>query len=103
MEDIGLFNQGLKWLQSKDCYAVARTAVSCLRTRLEFSWSGIGRLFVVGVPNLGELCSSCWFIGKTVLFLASSHLLGWDQQLAGHYVELLPKLDIDVMPSICAC
>ncbi|KAL6567652.1 hypothetical protein OROGR_001320 [Orobanche gracilis] len=34
MEDIGLFNQGLKWLQSKHCYSVGWTVLSCLRDKI---------------------------------------------------------------------
>ncbi|CAI9772809.1 unnamed protein product [Fraxinus pennsylvanica] len=34
MEDIGLFNQAWKWLQSKDCYSVARTTVSIFRDKM---------------------------------------------------------------------
>ncbi|PIN21072.1 Molecular chaperone (DnaJ superfamily) [Handroanthus impetiginosus] len=34
MEDIGLFKQGLKWMQSKDCYSVARSMASCLRDKI---------------------------------------------------------------------
>lgn len=35
MEDIGLFKQGWKWLQSKsDCYSVVRTAACCSRDKI---------------------------------------------------------------------
>lgn len=35
MEDIGLFKQGWKWLQSKQhCYSVARTAATCFRDKI---------------------------------------------------------------------
>ncbi|KAG6418883.1 hypothetical protein SASPL_121089 [Salvia splendens] len=34
MEDIVLFSQGWKWLQSKDCYSVVRTTASCLRDKI---------------------------------------------------------------------
>ncbi|XP_073302838.1 uncharacterized protein [Primulina huaijiensis] len=34
MEDIGLFNQGLKWLQSKNFYSVPKTNFRCLRDKI---------------------------------------------------------------------
>lgn len=59
MEDIGLFNQGLKWLQSKDCYSVARTTVSCVRDKIgifmERQWPIV--------------CCGCAKFGRGVLFL----------------------------------
>ncbi|KAL0353427.1 UNVERIFIED_CONTAM: hypothetical protein Sangu_0924000 [Sesamum angustifolium] len=59
MEDIGLFNQGLKWLQSKDCYAVARTVVSCLRDK-------IGIFMERHWPLV---CCGCAKFGRVLLFL----------------------------------
>ncbi|XP_051128303.1 uncharacterized protein LOC127249521 [Andrographis paniculata] len=59
MEDIGLFNQGLKWLQSKDCYSVARTAMSCLRDK-------IGIFMERHWPMV---CCGCARLGRGLLFL----------------------------------
>lgn len=59
MEDIGLFNQGLKWLQSKDCYSVARTTVSCLRDKI-----GIFK-----ERHWPVLCCGCAKFGRALLFL----------------------------------
>ncbi|KAL8462011.1 hypothetical protein ACS0TY_033189 [Phlomoides rotata] len=59
MEDIGLFNQGLKWLQSKDCYSVANTAVSCLRDK-------IGIFMERHWPMV---CCGCAKFGRALLFL----------------------------------
>ncbi|KAH6768163.1 Chaperone DnaJ-domain superfamily protein [Perilla frutescens var. frutescens] len=59
MEDIGLFNQGLKWLQSKDRYSVARTTVSCLRDK-------IGIFMERHWPMV---CCGCAKFGRAVLFL----------------------------------
>lgn len=59
MEDIGLFNQGLKWLQSKDCYSVTRTAVSCVRDK-------IGIFMERHWPMV---CCGCAKFGRGLLFL----------------------------------
>ncbi|KAI3456723.1 hypothetical protein Pfo_013386 [Paulownia fortunei] len=59
MEDIGLFNQGLKWLQSKDCYSVARTTLSCLRDK-------IGIFMERHWPMV---CCGCAKFGRVLLFL----------------------------------
>ncbi|KAK6123863.1 hypothetical protein DH2020_042396 [Rehmannia glutinosa] len=59
MEDIGLFNQGLKWLQSKDCYSVARTILSCLRDK-------IGIFMERHWPMV---CGGCAKFGRGLLFL----------------------------------
>ncbi|KAL0443189.1 UNVERIFIED_CONTAM: Chaperone protein DnaJ [Sesamum latifolium] len=59
MEDIGLFNQGLKWLRSKDCYSVARTFVSCLRDK-------IGIFMERHWPLV---CCGCAKFGRVLLFL----------------------------------
>ncbi|CAA2984718.1 Molecular chaperone (superfamily) [Olea europaea subsp. europaea] len=59
MEDIGLFNQGWKWLQSKDCYCVASTTASCLRDKMgifmERHWPMV--------------CCGCARLGRGLLFL----------------------------------
>ncbi|KAL2473179.1 Chaperone DnaJ-domain superfamily protein [Forsythia ovata] len=59
MEDIGLFNQAWKWLQSKDCYSVARTTVSFFRDKMgifmERHWPMV--------------CCGCARCGRGLLFL----------------------------------
>ncbi|CAA2987704.1 Molecular chaperone (superfamily) [Olea europaea subsp. europaea] len=59
MEDIGLFDQGWKWLQSKDFYSVARTTASCLRDKMgifmERHWPMV--------------CCGCARFGRGLLFL----------------------------------
>ncbi|GER52747.1 chaperone DnaJ-domain superfamily protein [Striga asiatica] len=59
MEDIGLFNQGLKWLQSKDYYSVAWTVLSCLRDK-------IGIFMERHWPMV---CCGCAKFGRGLLFL----------------------------------
>ncbi|KAL1556091.1 hypothetical protein AAHA92_11756 [Salvia divinorum] len=59
MEDIGLFNQGWKWLQSKDCYSVARTTASCLRDKI-----GIFK-----ERHWPMVCCGCAKFGRGLLFL----------------------------------
>ncbi|KAA8523472.1 hypothetical protein F0562_009895 [Nyssa sinensis] len=60
MEDIGLFKQGLKWIQSKsNFYSVVRTAAICLRDK-------IGIFMERHWPMV---CSGCARLGRVLLFL----------------------------------
>lgn len=60
MEDIGLFNQVWKWLQSKrHCYPVVRTAVICFRDKIG--------MFVE--RNWPLVCSGCARLGRFLLLL----------------------------------
>ncbi|KAI3466352.1 hypothetical protein Pfo_023015 [Paulownia fortunei] len=59
MEDIGLFKQGLKWLQSKDCYSVARNMASCLRDKIG----------VFMERHWPMVCCGCARCGRGLLFL----------------------------------
>uniref|UniRef100_A0A5B6ZAR6 J domain-containing protein n=1 Tax=Davidia involucrata TaxID=16924 RepID=A0A5B6ZAR6_DAVIN len=60
MEDIGLFKQGWKWLQSKrNCYSVARTAAICFKDK-------IGIFMERHWPIV---CSGCARLGRVLLLL----------------------------------
>ncbi|KAI8007180.1 hypothetical protein LOK49_LG07G03606 [Camellia lanceoleosa] len=60
MEDIGLFKQGWKWLQSKrHCYPVARTAVICFRDKIG----------VFMERHWPMVCSGCARLGRILLLL----------------------------------
>ncbi|KAL7088257.1 hypothetical protein ACP275_13G116700 [Erythranthe tilingii] len=59
MEDIGLFNQGLKWLQSKDSYSVVRNTTSCLRDKIGIFMD----------RHWPMVCCGCAKFGKGLLFL----------------------------------
>lgn len=60
MEDIGLFNQGWKWLQSKrHCYPVVRTAVICFRDKIGMFME----------RNWPLVCSGCARLGRFLLLL----------------------------------
>ncbi|CAI9769464.1 unnamed protein product [Fraxinus pennsylvanica] len=83
MEDIGLFNQGWKWLQSKDCYCVASTAASCSRDKMgifmERHWPmvccGYAR-FRRGLLFLLVYWKNCFVIGfQSFIRLGSASLL----------------------------
>ncbi|XP_028081248.1 uncharacterized protein LOC114282713 isoform X1 [Camellia sinensis] len=71
MEDIGLFKQGWKWLQSKrHCYPVARTAVISFRDK-------IGMFMERHWPMV---CSGCARLGRILLLLL---IYWWDCVLRG--------------------
>lgn len=60
MEDIGLFKQGWKWLQSKkDFYSVAQNAAACFRDKIGIF---IERHWPV-------VCCGCARFGRVLLFL----------------------------------
>ncbi|XP_051124813.1 uncharacterized protein LOC127247129 isoform X2 [Andrographis paniculata] len=54
MEDIGLFNQGWKWLQSKACCSVSRAALSCLRDKIGIFMERHWPMVCCGCSKLGS-------------------------------------------------
>ncbi|XP_057474051.1 uncharacterized protein LOC130762432 isoform X2 [Actinidia eriantha] len=71
MEDIGLFKQGWKWLQSKrHCYPVAGTAVICFRDK-------IGMFMEQHWPLV---CNGCTKLGRVLLLLV---IYWWDCVVRG--------------------
>ncbi|KAK4439616.1 hypothetical protein Salat_0296500 [Sesamum alatum] len=107
MEDIGLFNQGLKWLQSKDCYSVARDCCELFEDKIGIFHGAalaVGLLWVC--PNLGS-SAVLVFTGKTVLFLVRSFVgLGSAALLVIMWSMLFTPHKLDPyrcsMSSICA-
>lgn len=62
MEDIGLFKEGWKWLQSKrHCYPVARTAVICIRDKIGIFMD----------RHWPMICNGCAKLGRILLLMLS--------------------------------
>lgn len=77
MEDIGLVQQGWKWLQSqKKACSVAKTTASCMRDRV---WGAIDRHW----PMLCNGCKKSWgFVVMLLVYWKDSFFTGF-QSLFG--------------------
>lgn len=76
MEDIGLFNQGLKWLQSKDSYSVATNVFDCLRDMIGIFMERHWPMVCYGCANLGRGVLFLLFYWKNCLVSGLQSFIG---------------------------